>query len=192
MNAPDLSLNEWVVLALLAERSTHGFALAKELQAGADLGRIVTVHRPLVYRALDRLASAGLAEPHQTEPSDAGPKRTLHRITRRGRRALHQWLSQPVEHIRDLRIELVVKVRLTERADLDPAPLVMSQRAALAQTLDNLTGADPPTDVVDLWRYHNALAARSFLAALAVRVSGPDRTSRYRARQGGTMQHPGA
>ncbi len=44
----ELSLTEWVVLALLGERPAHGFALARELAAGGDLGRILTVHRPLV------------------------------------------------------------------------------------------------------------------------------------------------
>ncbi|MFV0259098.1 MAG: PadR family transcriptional regulator, partial [Acidimicrobiales bacterium] len=65
---PELSLTEWVVLAVLAEAPTHGFAVAKELRPGTDLGRVITVHRPLVYRALDRLVAAGLIEYHSTEP----------------------------------------------------------------------------------------------------------------------------
>lgn len=106
MAAPDLelSLTEWVVLALLAEAPCHGFAVSKELRPGTDLGRILTVHRPLVYRALDRLVSAGLAEPHHTEPGDAGPNRTLHRVTGRGAVGVGDWLDRPVGHVRDLRI----------------------------------------------------------------------------------------
>ena len=73
---PELSLTEWVVLAVLVEAPIHGFAIAKELRPDTDLGRILTVHRPLVYRALDRLVAAGLAEPHHTEPGAAGPTRT--------------------------------------------------------------------------------------------------------------------
>lgn len=164
--AVELSLNEWVVLAVLAEQPSHGFALAKQLRADTDLGRILTVHRPLVYRALDRLVGAGVAEAHQTEPGDAGPNRTLHRVTERGATALEHWLDRPVGHIRDLRIELVVKVRLNQRRGRSVARLVRAQRLALADTLDHLTSASAQQDVVALWRHHNAVAARAFLADL--------------------------
>ena len=163
---PDLSLTEWVVLALLAEGPAHGFGLAKELRAGADLGRIITVHRPLVYRALDRLVAAGLVEPHTTEPGDAGPTRTVHRITPGGDDAVGRWLDQPVAHIRDLRIEFLAKLRLNQRGSRDAHQLVAAQRTALADTFDQLTG-DEPADVVDRWRRSNADAARSFLEDLA-------------------------
>lgn len=174
MTRPGLSLNEWVVLALLRERPSHGFAVARELRADADLGRMLTVHRPLVYRALDRLVAEGLVEAHQTEPGAAGPTRTLHRPTRRGRAALDRWYQQPVAHIRDLRIEFLVKLRLTQRAGRDVRPLVDAQRQVLADTFDHLTRPGPDADVVDLWRHHNATAARNFLdevAATCVRRS---------------------
>lgn len=167
-NRIELSLTEWVVLALLTERQIHGFALARELEADSDLGRILTVHRPLVYRALDRLVGDGLAEPHQVEPGDAGPQRTLHRATRRGRRAVGRWLDRPVAHVRDLRMEFLLKLRLNQRHDRDPSTLIQAQHRTLAATLDRLTTA-PHEDVVDLWRAHNAAAARSFLDDLCRR-----------------------
>lgn len=162
----ELSLTEWVVLALLAETPSHGFAIAKEVRAGSDLGRIITVHRPLVYRALDRVVGAGLAEPHHTEPGDAGPNRTVLRLTRRGRAAVDRWLDQPVEHIRDLRIEFLPKLRLNQRRDRDPATLISAQQIALAEVFDQLTVL-PDDDVVDLWRRHNASAAQAFLDRLS-------------------------
>ncbi|MDY7105657.1 MAG: PadR family transcriptional regulator [Actinomycetota bacterium] len=170
--APALSLNEWVVLALLSEEPAHGFAVSKQLRPESDLGRILTVHRPLVYRALDRVVGAGLAEAHQTEPGDAGPNRTSYRVTDAGREALDGWMRRPVGHVRDLRIEFLVKLRLTERAGRDPAALVAAQRAALDDTLDGLADPGPDADVVDRWRHHNALAARRFLDDLGG-VPGP-------------------
>ena len=161
-----LSLTEWVVLALVAEAPTHGFAIAKELKAESDLGRVMTVHRSLVYRALDRLADAGLIEPVTTEPGDGGPQRTVNRATRRGRAAVARWLDSPVEHVRDLRIEFLVKLRLNERQGRSLDALVMAQRAALAPAFDGLTTA-PADDVVDRWRHRNALGARQFLDDLA-------------------------
>jgi len=164
-----LPLNEWVVLALLAEQPRHGFAVAKELAPGSDLGRILTVHRPLVYRALDRLVAAGLARASRTEPGDNGPNRTVHVPTRLGAARLREWFAEPVHHVRDLRLEFLVKVRLLERAGTDPAALVAAQRYALAATLDGLVHAPDRGDVVELWRSHNAVAAQAFLDTLADR-----------------------
>jgi DNA-binding PadR family transcriptional regulator len=170
---PELSLTEWTVLALLAEAPTHGFGIAKELRPGTDLGRIITVHRPLVYRALDRLVAGGLAEPHTTEPGDAGPNRTVHRATTPGYNAVEQWMDRPVAHIRDLRIEFLAKLRLNQRRARDARHLVAAQRGALADTFDQLTG-DEPADVVDRWRRANATAAREFLDQLVALDTTPD------------------
>ena len=163
MTSPELSLTEWVVAAVLGEGPAHGFAVARQLRAGADLGRILTVHRSQVYRALDRLVTAGLIEPDHTEPGDAGPNRTVHRLTRRGEQALDGWFIQPVAHVRDLRIELLLKLRLSHRTSRNPTTLLLAQKAALAETLDSLTRGGPETDVVDRWRYHNARATSAFL-----------------------------
>jgi PadR family transcriptional regulator AphA len=163
VSVSELSLIEWVVLAMLAEEPAHGFAIARQLRAGADLGRILTVHRSQVYRAIDRLVAAGLIEPHHTEPGDAGPNRTVHRLTPEGREALDGWFERPVAHVRELRIELLLKLRLSHRASRDPAPLLTAQKAELAETIDSLTSGGPETDVVDRWRYHNARAASAFL-----------------------------
>ncbi|MEQ8718435.1 MAG: helix-turn-helix transcriptional regulator [Acidimicrobiales bacterium] len=167
MAAPEVSLNEWVVLALLAEGPSHGFALAKNLEAGTDLGRVLTVRRPLVYRALGRLVDARLAEPHHSEPGVAGPNRTVHRLTRSGRTAVRAWLRRPVEHVRELRIEFLVKLRLARRAGSDTTELVAAQREALADTLARLAALDDDADEVDLWRHHNAVAVQAFLDHIA-------------------------
>ncbi|HEY7824307.1 MAG TPA: PadR family transcriptional regulator, partial [Acidimicrobiia bacterium] len=58
----ELSVTEYAVLGILAEAPSHGFAVAKELDANTEVGRILTVRRPLVYRALDRLVDQRLAE----------------------------------------------------------------------------------------------------------------------------------
>ena len=163
MTAHDLSLTEWVVLALVGESPSHGFAIAKELQPDSDLGRIMTVHRPLVYRALARLQDAGLAAQVTTEPGDAGPNRTVLRASRKGKSALNQWFVTPVDHVRELRIEFLLKLRLTERRGHDAAKLVAAQRAELATTLLSLAKGGNDQDVVDRWRQHNAVAAQNFL-----------------------------
>lgn len=173
------SLTEWVTLALLVEGPVHGFALAKILAPGSDLGRILTVRRPLVYRALDRLVADGLAAPRQTEPGDAGPNRTVMAPTADGVAAVNRWLITPVDHVRELRVEFLVKLRLLERRGRSNRRLVVAQRAALDQTLTGLIDKEAP-DVVDRWRAHNATAAALFLDELQLR--GPGRAEKSRDR----------
>lgn len=153
-------------MGLLGEGRAHGFAIARELSIAAALGKIITVRRPLVYRALDRLEAVGWCATAQTEPGNAGPERTVYRITPKGRRSLNRWLSQPVAHIRDLRIEFLLKVGLKRRAGQEIDDLVLKQQEVLEGTLAALTRGRV-SDEVDLWRRHNARAVRSFLRDLA-------------------------
>ena len=166
MTEPRLSVTEYAVLGLLAEGPSHGFALSKHLAANTEVGRVFTVRRPLVYRALDRLVDGGLAEPVGTE-NESEPTRLVHRATSRVLDRLRSWLNEPVEHVRDLRIEFLLKLTLLERAGVSPLTLVSAQLDALNSTLsaldDSTAGA---VDHVEAWRRHNAAAATSFLSEL--------------------------
>lgn len=169
-----LSITEFTVLGVLAAGPNHGFAISKELGPDGDVGRVFTVRRPLVYRALDRLVETGLAEPVTTE-QEAGPKRTIHRVSGTGRSRLRRWLAEPVEHVRDLRLVFLLKLALLQRAGESPLPLIRAQRAALEPTLAALDDTEvDPHDHVELWRRHNAAAAAAYLADLeeAYSVSG--------------------
>ncbi len=161
---PTLSLNEWAVLGVLVESPRHGYDVAAELRAGTPLGEVWRVGRPLVYRALDRLDALGLVEPRRHEPGDAGPPRTVHGPTRKGRAWLRRWLATPVAHLRDIRSELLLKLVLADRLGVDRGPLLAAQRQALADPVADRTTRRPPArDPVALWRHHAALAAAAFL-----------------------------
>jgi DNA-binding PadR family transcriptional regulator len=163
---PTLSVNEWAVLGVLVERPRHGYDIAAELQPGTPIGDVWRVTRQLVYRALERLEALGLAEPHRTEPSMAGPPRTIYRPTTPGRATLGGWLATPVEHVRDVRNAFLLKLLVAERLGLDSRELVRAQREAFAGLLDGLAVPPPRTDVVATWRHHSAAAVASFLEAL--------------------------
>ena len=100
MESPRLSLTEWAVLTALTERPAHPFAVARLLAEDGELGRVLTVRRPLVYRAFARLEATGLCRADHTEPGEGGPERTVYRATTRGRRLIAKWLSQPVTRTR--------------------------------------------------------------------------------------------
>ena len=129
---PELSLTEWAVLALTAEQPTHGVAVSKELALDGDLGRIWTVPRPLVYRALATLERDRLVERLGAEAGDRDPARTRLRATRSGKASVNRWLTTPGPHVRDLCTRLLRQLRLLDRRGLDIHPLAAAQ-------LDQLT-----------------------------------------------------
>jgi DNA-binding PadR family transcriptional regulator len=167
---PDLSLTEWAVLSLVAEQPTHGFAISKELAPDADLGRIWTVPRPLVYRALGVLERAQLVEPLGEEAGDRGPTRTRIRATRSGKAAVERWLATPVPHVRDLRTRLLLQLRLLERRGHDVRPLAAAQLDQLTPMLaglkDQATSAAGFDRLLASWRYESAQAATRVLRKL--------------------------
>jgi PadR family transcriptional regulator AphA len=124
----ELAPGEWSVLALLAEEPGHGWALARQMARDGEIGRVWALGRPLVYRALELLEERGLIEPIGSERGARGPNRTVFQATQEGRRALAEWLQVPVEHVRDVRSLLLLKLVLIERAGLDREPLLRAQR----------------------------------------------------------------
>ena len=158
---------EYLVLGLIDERPTHGFALARLVARDGALGRVYVIPRPVVYRSIGRLAEAGLVQPQGVERGQGGPQRTVFRITPRGRRVLRSWLSRPVEHVRDLRTEFLAKLALLERLGSDPGPLLAAQRRVLTPIVDALTEQKLQARNFDrtiiAWRYQVAQAAIRFL-----------------------------
>jgi DNA-binding PadR family transcriptional regulator len=159
-----LSLAESVCLALIVERSQHGWALVRTLAPDGEAGRVWTLSRPLTYRAVDGLVDGGLIA-RKGEVTGRGPKRQMLTATAKGRRRADRWLATPVEHLRDVRTELLLKLVLAARAGRDPRPLLRAQQVAFEpmfaarQVARRRAGADD----VDRWRYESSLAVRRFL-----------------------------
>lgn len=162
MVADELSLAEQVCLALVVQGSGHGWAIGSVLAHDGDIGRVWTLSRPLTYRAIDGLVSRTLLKrsAHQSGP---GRDRVVLTATRAGRQQSTRWLNEPVEHLRDVRTELLVKLALLERASADTGPLLLAQRKQFAPMFDTLTSSAPDDDVVDVWRAESARAIRRFL-----------------------------
>ena len=134
----DLGPGEWSVLALLVEAPAHGWALAKQLSRSGEVGRVWSVGRPLVYRALETLEQRGLIEAISQEPGARGPNRTVFQATDGGRGALRLWLQEPVDHVRDVRSLFVLKLVLTVRAGLESRPLLEAQRQLVLPAVESL------------------------------------------------------
>jgi len=157
-------LAEWVCLAIVAESPAHGWSVARVLAPGGDVGRVWSLSRPLTYRALARLVAEGLLTESRREHG-AGAARTVLTATPAGRRAVRRWLRTPVAHLRDVRTELLVKLALSVRAGVDPAPLLQAQRATFGPAIAALDrrARARDADAVDRWRRVSSQAVLRFL-----------------------------
>lgn len=156
MPEPPLPLADQVCLALVAEGPVHGWAIVKLLAPDGDIGRIWSLSRPLTYRSIERLTVDGLIERRQIG------RRAELRVTSSGVRTTHRWRSEPVEHLRDLRTEFLIKLRLDERVGASSNDLARRQLAELEPVIRALTSV-PASSAVDVWRQESACAAERFL-----------------------------
>ena len=163
---PELSLSDWVVLGVVAEGPTHGWPVVRELAPDGAIGRIWTVSRPLVYRSLATLTASGMIEEAGAVAGVRGPQRTIVRATRRGRAALRRWLDEPVDHVREVRSELLVKLALLSRSGRSAETLVTRQLDRLEPVFTAVTrraAGDGFEAVLATWRREQALAVKRFL-----------------------------
>jgi DNA-binding PadR family transcriptional regulator len=167
------------VLALLCEEDRHGWALVRALAPEGEVGRVWSVRRAVVYRTVELLIDAGLAERAGVEPGSRGSPRTVLRAAPGARRALAAWLAEPVPHVRELRSALLLKLLFAQRAGGSPRAMLTAQRALLAQTVGALEAAgggdDPFEPTLRAFRLETARAGLRFvegeLAALTRRAT---------------------
>jgi len=174
-----ISLGGWAIVGLLCEGDAHGWALVRALEPDGEIGGIWSIRRALVYRTLDQALDAGLVERAGVETGRRGAPRTLLRVTPAGRRAFARWLQQPVEHVRDLRSELLLKLLFAERSGRDREPLLRAQHALLAQTVAALelavAGSDAGARTVRAFRLETARAGLRFVEGELAELAPPPR-----------------
>ncbi|HEX4518350.1 MAG TPA: PadR family transcriptional regulator [Gaiellaceae bacterium] len=136
-NEERLARGEMAVLALLAERPVHGWALSRDVAPGSEIGEIWSGDRQRVYRALRKLTSLGLIEPSLTEPGE-GAHRTVYRPTSAGAATLDAWLEEPVGGMREGESTFMLKLAFLQRSGRDPMQLLNAQRATVIAAMEEI------------------------------------------------------
>ena len=151
-------------LALVSLGVEHGYRLAQHFEPTSRVGEVLTLSRPVVYRALKTLESARLVTATETTGGRGQLKRLL-RCTPQGQRHASEWLASPVTHIRDIRTALLLKLVIGDLHGLDATTLVERQRDTLQPIVGSLLAGDE-RDAVSLWRREQARSAMRFLDEL--------------------------
>ena len=123
---------EYAVLGVLREAPTHGYLLAQRFAPGQGLGLLYPLEQSAVYALLHDLESQGLISGRQ-EVSGPRPPRTLFLITEPGEAHLRAWLVTPVEPLRRLRLDFLLKLHFLSAQEPDSADRLIAEQLAIGQ-----------------------------------------------------------
>jgi DNA-binding PadR family transcriptional regulator len=129
---------EYALLGLLRREPLHAYEMYQRLRRGQSLGHIWQLKQSHLYALLARLEEQGLIA-GATELQGARPPRRMLALTEAGTVAYTAWVTTPVQHGRDFRLEFLAKLACAASEDHSTvATLIATQRATCATWLRDL------------------------------------------------------
>lgn len=129
---------QYAILGLLHEQAAHGYELQRSFLEGSDLAGVVHLEQPSLYAALKDLAGRQLIEGTETREG-LRPPRTVYSLTKEGRHVLDGWLRTPVERLRQVRLDFLLKVYFArQRSEAAVRSLVDAQVSTCHRYLADL------------------------------------------------------
>jgi DNA-binding PadR family transcriptional regulator len=115
MNSHKLNINpgiprnpsEFAVLGALDAQDSHGYKIVLLLQDA--LSEVCWLGRSQIYALLLKLEKERLVTHKRVEQTNL-PARKVYSLTPDGQAAFHKWVLSPVSHMRDLRVEFLIKL----------------------------------------------------------------------------------
>ena len=121
---------EHALLGFLHQKPMHGYEVYRLLVDPAGLGLVWQVKQSHLYAMLDRLEGAGYIA-GTLQAQDVRPPRRVLQLTRAGRKAYRDWLSQPMMRGHEIRLEFMAKLFFAQQEGAGPlAQLIQIQREA--------------------------------------------------------------
>jgi len=135
---PMNSLTEYVVFGALMSGARHGYEIMRFLRSALETTWRLSTSQ--LYVLLKRLEQEGFLESH-AESQESRPSKRVFDLTVAGRKTFLDWLSSPVEHVRDFRMEFLCKMFFFEHLSLVGAKdLVEKQIGVLEKLSDKIQG----------------------------------------------------
>lgn len=94
----------------------HGYEMARCFERD-DLMEVCPVEQSLLYTYLRNLEDRALVSWHEVREGRR-PPRKVYALTDSGREAVHAWLHEPVERMRQVRLEFLLKLYFLHHLDV--------------------------------------------------------------------------
>ena len=123
---------EYAILGALMKRPMHGYDLHKFLSCG--LGMVWHVGISNIYAMLKKLEADGhIRSTLKTQGNR--PARRVFAITEDGEGVFKEWISKPVDSIRDMRVEFIVKLYFLRELGLAEGHALIGRQMAVCQRI---------------------------------------------------------
>ena len=127
---------EYAVLGALMKRPMHGYEVSRYLSSG--LKGVWNTGISNIYGILKRLEADGHVR-SRVETQGNRPARRVFSITRGGKEFFRNWVLEPVESIRDLRVEFMAKLYFVKDIGIPKGEELVEKQKGVCQTiLDSL------------------------------------------------------
>jgi len=127
---------EYLILGVLMECPMHGYDIHRSLSS--DLSGLWYVGMSSMYGMLKNLEADGHVG-STMENGGSRPAKRVFMITENGKRFFREWISRPVNNIRDMRVEFMAKVYFFKDLGLPGGrELVERQRAVCLSILQSI------------------------------------------------------
>jgi DNA-binding PadR family transcriptional regulator len=158
----ELLPGEYAVLALLRVGPTHGYELARCF-AGQELSAVCPIEPGLLYTYLRNVEERGLVTWEELRVGKR-PPRKLYRLSETGVTLIDRWLQAPVERMREVRRELLVKLYVLHLiAPEGERELLRGQVVACERYIDDIPDGQPKDSFLRLVNESKRAAAEGTL-----------------------------
>jgi DNA-binding PadR family transcriptional regulator len=106
---------EYAVLGLVRQKPAYGYELQRHLSGKRGLGRVCPVEPAMVYAILKSLSGLELID--GVWDNSAYPPKAVYTATEQGYATFQRWLSSPVERMREVRLDFLVKLYFSLKED---------------------------------------------------------------------------
>jgi len=164
--AAELKPIQYAILGLLREAPSHGYDLQRSFAEESDLGAVVHIEQASLYGTLKDLATRGLIAGEETREG-ARPPRTRYSLTRAGHQAFEEWAGTPVERLRQVRLDFLLKVYFARQDGTERVRLLVDAQIAACHrylsSLESRASALAPESFAYLFNESRSSAARATL-----------------------------
>lgn len=126
---------EHALLGFVRQTPRHGYDIFQALSDPAGLGLVWRLKQSRLYALLGKLEDHGYLE-STLEPQQARPPRKVFHLTPAGEAALRRWVTTPVDHGRQLRLEFLAKLYFArQEGEATAVALIAAQKEACRRWL---------------------------------------------------------
>jgi len=178
---------EYALLGFVYERPTHGYDIYQQLSAPSGLWQVWRMKQSQLYALLTKLEDEEYLVT-TLQPQEARPPRKVYSLTAIGRAVFEQWLTSPVTHGRQMRLEFLAKLYFAYRQGPAVAlPLIEQQTVtclhwltALQEQSSALPAGEPFAYAVQQFRISQIESFLTWLATCQLALPTPALHEEYK------------